>query len=302
MAAGRPGVGALSSRENHHGTRVDHRHVHVETLVVGAGVAGHLAAREAASSGDRVMLVDERPMFGGTAASTDAVEGVPVWTWLARITEELIRHEVVRLGSSTAIGVYDDGYVVVHQRTPWQRQRVLHVRAKHVVLATGAHERPIAFADNDRPGVMLASSAGTYLDRFGVLAGERAVVFTTNHAGHDAGFALREAGVEIAAVVDTGSGGSASDAARGAGIDVRNGWAVAGTDGDPRLSAVHLLGPGGERETVDADLLLVSGGWNPVVQLWRAIGGGLTYDDAARVLRPGRERSRVALRRRRRGR
>ena len=104
-------------------------------------------------------------------------------------------------------------------------------------------------------------------------------MFTTNHAGHDAAFALRDAGVEIAAIVDAGPAGSATDAARGAGIDVRNGWAVAGTDGDPRLSAVHLVGPGGNASTVDADLLLVSGGWNPVVQLWRAIGGGLRYDE-----------------------
>ncbi|MGZ5307535.1 MAG: ferredoxin, partial [Actinomycetota bacterium] len=142
-----------------------------------------------------------------------------------------------------------------------------------------AHERPIAFADNDRPGVMLASSARLYVERFGVLPGERAVVLTTNHGGHDAAFALRDAGVEIAGILDVGAGGSATDAARAAGIDVRSGWAVAGTDGDPRVSAVHLLGPGGERETVDADLLLVSGGWNPVVQLWRAIGGGLRYDE-----------------------
>jgi sarcosine oxidase subunit alpha len=183
------------------------------------------------------------------------------------------------LARAPALGVYEDGYVLIHQRSR-PVERIWHVRARNVVLATGAHERPIAFADNDRPGVMLATSARTFLDRFGVVPGTRAVVFTTNHRGHDAAFALADAGVEITAIVDVGTaGGPATDAARARGIDVRGGWAVAGTEGDPRVSAVHLVGPSGERETIDADLLLVSGGWNPVVQLWRAIGGGLRYDE-----------------------
>ena len=254
VARGVPGVGRLPPGDAP-AIRCERRHAHVETLVIGGGSAGVAEANGAASRGDRVMLVEMSGPPGGELAP-----------------------DVELLPFATALGVYDDGYVVVHERA-LPVERVWHIRARNVALATGAHERPIAFADNDRPGVMLASSAGVYLDRFGVLPGERAVVFTTNHAGHDAAFALREAGVEIAVIVDTGPGGSASDAARGAGIEVRNGWAVAGTDGDPHLSAVHLLGPVGERETVDADLLLVSGGWNPVVQLWRAIGGGLRYDD-----------------------
>ena len=148
---------------------------------------------------------------------------------------------------------------------------------------------------------MLATSARTFLDRFGVVPGERAVVFTTNHRGHDAAFALADAGVEIAAIVDVGTaGGRATDAARARGIDVRGGWAVAGTEGDPRVSAVHLVGPDGERDTVDADLLLVSGGWNPVVQLWRAIGGGLRYDEPRACFVPDGTGPRVALGRGRR--
>jgi sarcosine oxidase, subunit alpha len=255
VARGVPGVGRLPA-DGVPTVRCERRFAHVETLVIGGGAAGVAEANGAAARGDRVMLIE--------TSGPPAAELTP---------------DVELLSYATALGVYDDGHVVIHQR-PRPVERVWHVRAKNVVLATGAHERPIAFADNDRPGVMLASSARTFLQRFGVLPGERAVVFTTNHTGHDAAFALREAGVDIAAIVDTGPGGSASDAARGARIDVRNGWAVAGTDGYPRLSAVHLLGPGGEREMIDADLLLVSGGWNPVVQLWRAIGGGLRYDES----------------------
>jgi sarcosine oxidase subunit alpha len=255
VARGVPGVGRLHT-DGAPTVRCERRFAHVETLVIGGGSAGVAEANGAAARGDRVKLVET----GGPPA--------------AELTSD-----VELLSSATALGVYDDGYVVVHERSR-PVERVWHVRARNVVLATGAHERPIAFADNDRPGVMLASSARMFLDRYGVLPGERAVVFTTNHAGHDAAFALLDAGLEIAAIVDVGSGGSATDAARAAGIDVRNGWAVAGTEGGPRVSAVHLVGPAGDRETVEADLLLVSGGWNPVVQLWRAIGGGLRYDES----------------------
>ena len=185
--------------------------------------------------------------------------------------------------------------MLIHQRSR-PVERVWHVRARNVVLATGAHERPIAFADNDRPGVMLATSARTFLDRFGVVPGTRAVVFTTNHRGHDAAFALADAGVEIAAIVDVGTaGGPATDAARARGIDVRGGWAVAGTDGE---SARLRRAPGGSGRRAGHDRR------RPAARLRRMEPGraALARDRrrpplrrAARVLRPGRDRSALAL-------
>ncbi|HEY6568449.1 MAG TPA: 2Fe-2S iron-sulfur cluster-binding protein, partial [Actinomycetota bacterium] len=275
---GVPGVGRLPDDDT--GARhADHRHLHVETLVVGGGIAGLRAAQEAARHGDRVLLVDEHHWLGGTSTTVDTVDGVPSPAWVDEVVEELsIAPDVTILTEATATGVYDDGFVVVYQRSQGLAT-LRHVRASRVVLATGAHERPIALADGDRPGVMLASAAHTYADRFGVLAGERAVIFTTNHAGHAAAGALADAGMDIAAIVDVGPGGPATDAARSRGVDVRTGWAVTGTDGTARVSEVHLAGPGGATDTIEADLLLVSGGWNPVTQLWRGIGGGLRYDE-----------------------
>lgn len=254
VAAGRPGVGRLPA-DGSGATTADHRHVHVETLVIGGGNAGRAAARAAAARGDRTMLVEQAHIQDG-----DPLEGV---TMLKR---------------ASALGVYDAGYVVVYERAR-PLKRVWHVRAGGVVLAAGAHERPIAFADNDRPGVMLASAAVAYVERFGVLPGRRAVVFTTNHGGYDVADRLSQAGAEIAAVLDAGTAGSAAQAARGRGVDVRTEWAVTGTEGDPRVSAVHAAGPVGGA-TFEADLLLVAGGWNPATQLYRAIGGGLRYDEA----------------------
>jgi sarcosine oxidase, subunit alpha len=264
VAEGRPGVGRLPA-DAAGSVGAEHRHAHVETLVVGGGPAGIAAARDAAERGDRLMLVDERHWLGGTGETP--VEAEP-WR-AAPDTAVLLR--------ATATGVYDMGYVVVYERAR-PVARVWHVRAGRVILATGAHERPIAFADCDRPGVMLAGAAQLYAQRFGVLPGERAVVFTTNHGGYDAAFALADAGVTVAAVVDVGPGGRAADHARARGIEVRTRSAVTGTDGATRVSAVHVAGPGGATATIDADLLLVSGGWNPALQLWRAIGGGLRYD------------------------
>ncbi|MET0801905.1 MAG: 2Fe-2S iron-sulfur cluster-binding protein [Actinomycetota bacterium] len=277
VASARPGVGRLPAHDVH-APAARHRHVHVETLVVGGGIAGLRATLDAAGTGDRVMLVDERPWLGGTATTGDDVDGEPALSWIATTGGALASaSEVTVLSDATALGLYDDGYVVVGERSA-PVERLHHVRAGRVVLATGAHERPIGFARNDLPGVMLASAARLYADRFGVLPGERAVVFSTNHTGHEAAIALAGAGMEIAAIVDPGGGGRAADAARAAGLDVRTGWAVLAADGGPRVRSVTLVGPDGATETLDADLVLVSGGWNPAAQLWRGIGGGLRWD------------------------
>jgi sarcosine oxidase subunit alpha len=173
--------------------------------------------------------------------------------------------------------VYDDGYVVVHERGG-RVERLWHIRAERVILATGAHERPIAFADDDRPGVMLAGSALRYVSEFGVLAGDRVVIFTTNDSAYPVAEALQEAGADLVCVVDVRPEAPPQAAARTRGIEVLAGWMVAGTDGSPRVSAVHVQ-TRGDRRTIEANLLAVSGGWNPVTQLWRAIGGGLVYDE-----------------------
>jgi sarcosine oxidase subunit alpha len=278
VATSRAGVGRLSTDDGG-APAARHHHLHVETLVVGGGIAGLRAALEAAEAGDRVLLVDERSWLGGTATTGDVVDGEPALPWIATTGGALASaSEVTVLTASTALGVYDDGYVVVYERsTP--TERLHHVRAKRVVLATGAHERPIAFARNDLPGVMLASSALLYADRFGAMPGERAIVFSTNHAGHEAAVALSRAGLDVSAIVDPGEGGRASEAAREEGIEVRTGWHVLAGEGDGRIRSVRLGGPDGEVDQLEVDLVLVSGGWNPASQLWRAIGGGLRWDD-----------------------
>jgi sarcosine oxidase subunit alpha len=263
IARGRRGVGVLPVDPPRARPAV-HRHAHVDVLVIGSGYDGLERADEAAKDGRRVMLV-ERERFLAGAGLDWTPDGVDIKT------------------RTTGLGLYDDGYAVLHERG-LERDTLWHVRAGRVILATGAHERPIAFADNDRPGVMSSSAVGHYVRDFGVVPGQRALIFTTNVSAHGTAYALTEAGADVVAFVDV-----RPDAARfelPEGTEFFPGWAVAGTEGRPGVSAAHLAGPQGERRTIEVDLVAVAGGWNPAVQLWRSIGAGLRFDERSETFVP----------------
>ncbi|MEU2860363.1 sarcosine oxidase subunit alpha family protein [Streptomyces mirabilis] len=287
VASSLSGQGRLATEPDP--ARYDAVHAHCDLLVVGAGPAGLAAAAAAARSGARVILADDQPELGGSLLGT-----AEHLDWVADVTGQLDNAPEVRvLRRTTVFGYYDDNHLLaVERRTNHlgadapehvSRERVWRIRARRVVLATGAHERSLAFADNDRPGVMLAASARTYVNRHGVLPGRHAVVLTTNDSAYAAALDLTAAGVDIAAIVDTRpTPGEWAERARQAGIEVVAGYAVTGTKGDARLTAVTVAPYGesvGQREFT-ADLLLVSGGWNPVAHLFSQSGGKLRYDDA----------------------
>ncbi|MFG2779196.1 sarcosine oxidase subunit delta family protein [Streptomyces prunicolor] len=288
VATSLPGQGRLATEPDP--ARYDAVHAHCDLLVVGAGPAGLAAAAAAARTGARVILADDRPELGGTLLDT-----AQLLDWVSELKEGLATAPDVRvLTRTTVFGHYDDNHLLAVERrtnhlgaaapTHVSRERVWRIRARRVVLATGAHERSLAFADNDRPGVMLAASARAYVNRHGVLPGRRTVVFTTNDSAYAAALDLAAAGVKVEAIVDTRPSGPKEWAsrAREAGIEVLTGHAVVGTEGTPRLTAVTVA-PYGETTNrprqFTADLLLVSGGWNPVAHLFSQAGGRLRYDD-----------------------
>ncbi|MFP5023300.1 2Fe-2S iron-sulfur cluster-binding protein [Pseudonocardia phyllosphaerae] len=277
--------------------RHDRRWAHCDTLVVGAGPAGLLAARTAARRGERVVLVDDRPQAGGALLPADRVDGRPAPDWVAGVVAELAEHpEVTHLQRTTAFGHYDDGFVLALERRTDHlgfdaprdraRQRVHRIRAGKVVVAAGAIERPVAFADNDRPGIMLASAAREFLHRHGVLAGREVVVFTTDDAAYAAATDLARAGASVTLLdARTEAPAERSATAAEAGVVVRTGTVVVGSEGgaDGAVAAA-LTGSG---ETLPCDLLLVSGGWTPTAHLFSHIRGALTYDPALGAFRPG---------------
>jgi sarcosine oxidase subunit alpha len=288
----------------------DKKYAHTDVLVIGAGPAGLAAATAAAGSGARVILVDDQPEPGGSLLSgrTERVGAQTALGWAADVGAALdAARDVVVLRRTTAFGSYDDNYVLALQRRTGHlgagapepsggvsRQRLWHIRARQVVLATGAHERPLVFAGNDRPGVMLAAAVRSYLNRYAVAAGSRAVVSTTNDSAYDTVADLHAAGIGIAAVVDARPELSprAAEAAAATGARVLTGSAVTGTAGERRLTGVTvqaLDGHGqltGAPESFDCDLLAVSGGWSPVVHLHSQRQGRLRWDDGLAAFVP----------------
>ena len=241
VAESRAGVGRLP-QPGTPTTPAMPRSVHVETLVIGGGPSGLAAATAAgASSDERIMVLEERPSWGGSIASLES------------------RPDTTLLDRTSALGIYDDGLIVAHRRTR-PTEQIWHVRAGRVIVATGATERPIAFRGNDLPGVMLASAAATYVERFGVLPGSHVVIFTTNDSTKRVEQVLRDAGAEVEIA------------------DVREGWTIETVSGEPSVQGVRLR-RGSDTREVEADLVAVSGGWNPSTQLARAIGAGLRFDE-----------------------
>ncbi|WP_434443740.1 2Fe-2S iron-sulfur cluster-binding protein [Lentzea sp. E54] len=302
VARGLAGQGRLAAEPDP--ARYDAKHEHCDVLVVGAGPAGLVAALTAARSGARVVLVDEQNQAGGALLGVDEyLDDRPSAEWVADIVAELKSTPgVLVLERTTAFGMYQDGFVLALQKRTDHlgfaapagraRQRVWRIRTRQTVLATGAHERPVVFAGNDRPGIMLASSARTFLHRYGVLPGARAVVFTTNDSAYCAAIDLAESGVDIALVVDARQEAPARLATECAarGIEVRAGQVVTGTEGAGRVTAVHV---GGEK--IACDTLLVSGGWNPVVSLFSQARGTLCYDPVLGAFVPGEELASVRV-------
>ena len=210
----------------------EHRFAHTDVLVVGSGAAGLAAALAAAASGERVLLVEgEAELGGGLLDDIAQVEGMTPLDWRDRALAELnALANVTIIKRAMAFGYYDHGLVALCERLTdhvalaarrGPRQRLWKVRAARVVLATGAFERPIAFAGNDLPGVMLASAARTYARRYAAMPGRRMAIATNNDSAYAAACDLHDAGAEIIAIIDSRTGtGTASNAAAQRGIRV----------------------------------------------------------------------------------
>ena len=287
--------------------RYDRMHAFCDVLVVGAGPAGLAAALAAGRSGARVMVLEEGDAPGGRLrAEREALDGVPARDWADRVVAELGQlPDVTILTRTTGFGYYDGTVIAALERIsdhlsepdPFSvRQRLWHIRASRVVLATGAVERPLVFAGNDRPGVMLAGAARTYVNRFAVRPGNRAAVFANSDDGYRTALDLAEAGVEVRAVIDCRAGGHG--ALRGRveelGIDCLDGAAVTATHGYLALTgieAARLSSDGrsiaGSPRHYSVDLLAVSGGWSPNIHLQGHTGTPPVYDPGIAGFLPG---------------
>ncbi|WP_204114865.1 sarcosine oxidase subunit alpha family protein [Shimia biformata] len=285
------GLGALS--REHNPDRYEKAFAFCDLLVIGAGPAGLMAALTAGRAGADVILADEDAVMGGRLnGETLEVDGRPGADWAAAVVAELASMDNVRLMPRTTVtGAYDQGTYGALERVAHHLEdrgdRPLEcfwrIVAKRAILCAGAIERPVAFRNNDRPGIMTASAVRTYLNRYGVAAGRTVTVFANNDDAHRTASDLVAAGVHVAAVID-----SRDDAPDSADFPVIKGAQVCDAAGRKGLENITFRTALGE-DKIQTDLLAVSGGWNPTVHLTCHMSGRPTWDPtiAAFVPTPG---------------
>ena len=274
--------------------RFSQRAAFCDVLVVGAGPAGMQAALEAAESGKRVILVEQDNILGPSLIRDGQEQDAD---WINAAAARIRAANGLILTRTTASGYWEHDLVTLTQRLsePGQipqnnvAQRLWHVRAGQVILATGSIERPMAFAHNDRPGVMLSQAVRSYVRRFGVVPGKRVVIATNNDDAYKTAQALKEAGAQIVAVLDA----RPAPAGANSGHRVYNNATPLSTKGARHcLKNVSALVDGATLEW-DADLLAVSGGFTPVVHLHMQAGGTLDWNADAQAFVPAASRQNV---------
>lgn len=285
--------------------RYEMAHAFSDVLVVGGGPAGISAALAAGQAGARVILCEESPVIGGALDLEDTIGEEDASDWLFRATSALNALDNARqLTRLCVYGYYDDNVLGAVERVPpadgaTTRQRHWRIEAKHVVLATGAIERPFVFPGNDTPGVMLAGAALAYARRYGAAVGSNLVVFTNNDEGWRRAAALARSGVAVRAVVDPRREPPATLAAELAetGAEALPGHVVTAISGGTALSSIRVEAfnletnkPSGAARGLRCDALAVAAGWNPLIHLASQAGGPPEYDETIHAFVPGTAR------------
>jgi sarcosine oxidase subunit alpha len=240
----------------------------------------------------RIILADEDFVLGGSLLHDVAseIDGTPARHWVADAVSTLAaRDNVILLPRTTAFGYYNHNFIGlsesvsdhidVHGKLP--RQRLWQIRAGRVILATGAHERPLIFANNDRPGIMLADSARAFINRWGVAPGKNIMVATTGASAYQTALDAKAAGLAVS-IVDArqeSDCGRELAAARNAGIKVWSGYLVRKARGHARVSAVEIEPiEQGRPVVLRCDCVAMSAGWTPAVHLFSQSRGRLRFE------------------------
>ena len=299
------GLGRAPDAETVDADRYEQIYAFCDLLVAGGGVAGLAAALTAARTGARVIVLEQTAHWGGRApVDGGMIDGQAPEAWVTDTLATLRHMPNVTLRSRTmAAGVYDHGYVIGYERltdhapeTPGPRHRLWRIRAGQIITATGAIERPLSFAGNDIPGVMLASAVRDYVVNYAVSPGDRTVVVTNNDDAYRTALVLKSAGLNVPAILDARpqGGGALMQQARAAGIRVECGRGIARVMGGKRVTGVavcNMAGEGAMVEEIACEAVAMSGGWSPVVHLWSHTGGKLLWDDAGAFFRPDPSRA-----------
>ena len=292
------GLGKAPSQKDY--SHYEHFYAFYDLVIVGGGISGLNAALTAAESGLKILIIEQTPEWGGRCLVDFSTIGDETSAeYVSRLVSELKKFQNVTMRSRMmGAGVYDHGYILGYERLndhlaeeDGPRHRLWRIRAKQIITATGAIERPISFPSNDIPGVMLASAVRDYAVNFGVATGNKIAVYTNNDDAYRTAITLNEVGVEVPIIVDArGSGGGAlAERAKALGIRVENGKAISKVFGKKRVEAISICehkDSGKGNEKIACDCIAMSGGWSPVVHLYSHCGGKLKWDEKMALFKP----------------
>ncbi|MDB4099793.1 sarcosine oxidase subunit alpha family protein [Amylibacter sp.] len=296
------GLGAAPTEKD--ADKYEYFYAHVDVLIIGGGSSGLAAALEVGRSGAKVLVLEQKNTWGGRAP----VDGVVIDNekseeWINKALAELESMPNVSLKNRTmGAGVYDHGWATGYESLTdhmpskvGPRQRLWRIRATRILTTTGAIERPLSFAGNDLPGVMLAGSVRDYIVDFGTSCGDIMVLATNNDDAYRTAIAQCEVGLKVAIILDARSNvtGELPNKARSMGIRVETGMAISKVKGSNGVSGVSICLQAGEGipiEEIKCDVVAMSGGWSPIVHLWSHCGGKLNWDNDNAMFRPDADR------------
>ena len=290
----------------------DHNYVHCDVLVIGGGISGVMAAKISAENNFKTLLLEERPNLGGTTIyqKNDYFKINDQYSsdWLEKEIEQIKNLKNLEIKTRTSVAAYH-GYnyllarenltdhLPLEKKQNLIRQRLLKIRAKKVITATGSIERPLIFDNNDRPGIMLSSAIKKYADFYGVACGKENVLFTNNDTAYETAISLNNKGIKINAIIDIREQNKSdlTNEINKAGIKIYNSYTVINTKGYKKINKITIMKLSKDGKTVtdskidiNCDCLGVSGGWTPAVHLFTQSGGKLKFDDNDNIFIPNK--------------
>ena len=287
----------------------DHKHIHCDVLVIGGGISGIIAAKIAAKSGSNTILIDDKNTLGGSTIFQNnenfKINDEISKDWLFKEIEELKKLKNLTIKTRTSVAAYHSyNYLLAKEnltdhlsknnKTSNIRQRLWKIRSNKVIIASGAIERPLVFNNNDRPGIILASSVNKYLNFYGVICGENNFVFTNNDSAYETALSLFEKGIQIK-IIDIRKKTNSKIVKRveKLGIDIYWNSTVTNTFGYRKLNSIEIMNLSedgsnviGKKTKVKCDCLAVSGGWTPMVHMHTQSGGKLNFRESDQVFLP----------------
>ena len=288
----------------------EHRYLHCDVLIIGAGISGIIAAKTAAQNGLKTLLVDEKPNLGGSTIYQNndhfKINDTNSAKWLEKEIKDLKNYKNLEIKTRTSVAAYH-GYnfilarenltdhIEVSKRDNKVRQRLLKIRAKKVITATGSIERPLIFNNNDRPGILLSSAIKKYVDFYGVKSGEKIILFTNNDTAYETALSLNDKGIKVEAIIDIRNENDSEliKSVKNLNIKIFNNHTIVDTEGYKRINKVSIMELSkdgtsvvGKKIDINCDCLGMSGGWTPAVHLFTQSGGKLKFRNSDNVFIP----------------